>query len=57
MAGPETDAGRGALQASGTRMGHVKLQPVAVMDARVRSTFVKQAVKLNRLKGDPTRIR
>jgi hypothetical protein len=55
--GIEIDAGRGRLESSGTRMGHVKLHSVADIDARLLSEYVKQAVELNRLNGDSTKTR
>jgi hypothetical protein len=55
--GVELDAGRDILESSGVKMAHVKLSSVGDIDTRLLQTLVKQAVKLNRSKGDPTKTR
>lgn len=55
--GVELEAGRGILESSGVKMAHVKLRSVGDIDTRLLQTLVKQAVKLNRSKGDPTKTR
>jgi hypothetical protein len=53
--GVELDAGRGVLETSGSKMAHVKLRDVSDIDRSALTTLVRDAVRLNREKGDPTR--
>jgi hypothetical protein len=53
--GRELQDPKGLLQGSGAKMRHVKLSSVKDVDAKALSDFVRQAVKLNREKGDPSR--
>src|ERR1700747_2447188 len=53
--GVELDGGRGVLQTSGSKMAHVKLRDVKDIDRAALMSMVKDAVRLNREKGDPTR--
>jgi hypothetical protein len=46
---------KGLLQGTGAKMRHVRLVSTDDIDARAFAAFVKQAVKLNREKGDPSR--
>lgn len=55
--GVELDAGRGRLESAGSKMAHVKLNGVGDIRRSQLATLIKQAVKLNREKGDPTRLR
>jgi hypothetical protein len=55
--GVEIDAGRGLLESSGEKMAHVRLRASADIDASKFSRMVKEAVELNRRKGDPSRTR
>ncbi|HKZ54155.1 MAG TPA: DUF1801 domain-containing protein [Anaerolineales bacterium] len=48
------DPGR-LLQGSGEKMRHVKLTDEDAIQAEVLADFVRQAVRLNRVKGDPTK--
>jgi hypothetical protein len=43
------------LEGTGEKMRHVKISRVEQIDAGLFSRFVRQAVKLNLEKGDPTR--
>ena len=45
----------GLLQGSGEKMRHVKLTSVDDIDDQVLSDLVRQAVELNRSRGDPTK--
>jgi hypothetical protein len=45
----------GLLQGSGEKMRHVKLSNPDEIDAAALADFVKQAVELNRERGDPTK--
>jgi hypothetical protein len=45
----------GLLQGTGEKMRHVKLTSPKDIDEKVLSDFVRQAVKLNLAKGDPTK--
>ena len=53
--GLELQGGRAILESSGVRMAHVKLTTVGDIDTRLLQSLVKQAVKLNRAQGDPTK--
>lgn len=53
--GVELDAGRGLLESGGSKMAHVKLRNVEDIDRPALTQLVKDAVRLNREKGDPTR--
>jgi len=46
---------KGALSGSGSKMRHIKLASAADLDAKILKAFVKQATKLNKKHGDPTR--
>jgi hypothetical protein len=43
------------LQGTGEKMRHVKLASLSDVNESVLSGFVKQAVELNLVKGDPTK--
>ena len=45
----------GILQGSGDKMRHVKLSSLNDVEEEVLEIFVKEAIKLNELKGDPTK--
>ncbi|MFN2221862.1 MAG: DUF1801 domain-containing protein [Chloroflexota bacterium] len=53
--GVDIDDPQGLLQGSGEKMRHVKLTSAADVDAEAFTAFVKQAVRLNLDKGDPTK--
>ena len=53
--GAEMDDPKGALEGDGTRMRHVKIAPGAEPDHETIRDFVRQAIRLNRDKGDPTK--
>lgn len=55
--GVELDRGRGLLETTGSKMAHVKLRQVSDVDARVLADLVRQAVRLNAERGDPSRTR
>ena len=55
--GVELDAGRGILESSGSVMAHMKIRSEDEIDDRVVARLVKDAVRLNREKGDPTKRR
>jgi hypothetical protein len=46
---------KGLLQGSGSKMRHVKLTSLDDVDESTFADFVRQAIELNRAKGDPTR--
>jgi hypothetical protein len=46
---------KGLLQGSGDKMRHVKLQTLADIDPEAFAAYVEQAIKLNLMKGDPTK--
>ena len=46
---------KGFLQGSGGKMRHVKLTSLDDVDESIFADFVRQAIELNRVKGDPTR--
>jgi hypothetical protein len=43
------------LQGSGDKMRHVKLTSVGDIDEEVLADFIRQAVALNKTRGDPTK--
>jgi hypothetical protein len=53
--GVELEAPAGVLQGSGAKMRHLKLRTVDEIDAALIANLVRQAVALNRAKGNPTR--
>ena len=46
---------KGFLQGSGSKMRHVKLTSLDDVEESTFADFVRQAIELNRTKGDPTR--
>lgn len=55
--GVEVDGGRGVLESGGSKMGHVKLRGVADIDEAALAGMIREAVRLNAEKGDPSRAR
>jgi len=53
--GVDIDDPKGLLQGSGEKMRHVKLTGTNDIDEEAFAAYVKQAVKLNLEKGDPTK--
>lgn len=53
--GVDIDDPQGLLQGSGEKMRHVKLIGLDDVDTEAFDAFVKQAVRLNLEKGDPTK--
>lgn len=53
--GADLDDPKKLLDGSGDKMRHVKLTRVEEIDEAAFADFVRQAVELNRLKGDPTK--
>jgi hypothetical protein len=53
--GIDIDDPKGLLEGSGDKMRHVKLTGTKDVDEAAFAAFVKQAVKLNQEKGDPTK--
>ncbi len=53
--GVDIDDPEGLLQGDGDKMRHVKLTSIDGIDEDAFTSFVRQAVVLNHLKGDPTR--
>jgi hypothetical protein len=53
--GKELADPKGLLDSEGARMAHLKLTEACAFDPRAFAALVKQAVKLNREKGDPTK--
>jgi hypothetical protein len=46
---------KGRLQGSGGKMRHVKLSSLDDIDESTFSDLIRQAIEMNRLKGDPTK--
>ena len=55
--GVEGDGGRGILETGGTKMAHIKLRRLSDIDEGVLVEMVREAVRLNAEKGDPSRTR
>ncbi len=55
--GAELSDPKGLLSGEGDRMKHVKLASVKDINKSALQAFVKEAVRLNREKGDPTKNR
>jgi hypothetical protein len=53
--GAELDDPHGLLQGTGEKMRHIKLAGVDDIREEALAGFVRQAVALNRAKGDPTK--
>ncbi|MCB0204760.1 MAG: DUF1801 domain-containing protein [Caldilineae bacterium] len=53
--GVDLDDPKGLLEGSGDKMRHVKLTGVDGIDEDAFADFVRQAIELNHLKGDPTK--
>jgi hypothetical protein len=53
--GIDLDDPKGILEGSGDKMRHVKLTSLEDFDAAQFADFVRQAVELNQVKGDPTK--
>jgi hypothetical protein len=53
--GGELKDPKGLLEGSGSRMAHVKIREGEALDGKSITAFVKEAVKLNKAKGDPTK--
>jgi hypothetical protein len=53
--GIELEDSQGLLQGTGDKMRHLRLMGVDDIQAEVFSDFVRQAVRLNEEKGDPTK--
>ena len=53
--GADLEDPAGILQGSGDKMRHVKLASLDDIDEGVLEDFIRQAVDLNMLKGDPTK--
>jgi len=53
--GGELKDPKGLLEGSGTRMAHVKIAEGDALDSKSIAAFLKEAVKLNKAKGDPTK--
>jgi hypothetical protein len=53
--GSELRAPAGVLEGAGDRMRHIKIATKDELDDKLVIDLVKQAVKLNAAKGDPTR--
>ena len=54
--GADLDA-RGRLESGGSKMAHAKLRTLSDLDEQLFARLVKQAVRLNREQGDPSRTR
>ena len=54
--GVELEDPKGLLAGTGEKMRHVKLTGVEDIDEAAFAEFVRQAVALNRAKGDPTKL-
>ena len=53
--GVELNDPEGVLQGSGAKMRHTKLKRMEDIDADAITDLIRQAIELNRLKGDPSR--
>lgn len=51
------ETGRGLLETGGSKMAHVKLRSPEEIDEPLLRDMVETAVRLNREKGDPSRVR
>jgi len=52
--GAEMVSGRGSLEGAGDRMAHVKLARAAEIRRPLFQKWIREAVELNAVKGDPT---
>jgi len=55
--GVEVDGGRGILETGGSKMAHIKVRRVSDIDEVVLADMVREAVRLNKEWGDPSRPR
>jgi hypothetical protein len=55
--GVEVDRSRGILETGGSKMAHIKLRRVSDIDEAILAEMVREAVRLNAEKGDPSRTR
>jgi hypothetical protein len=46
---------KGLLQGSGSKMRHVKITGINDIDESIFVDFIRQAIELNQVKGDPTK--
>jgi len=46
---------KGLLQGSGSKMRHVKITSINDIDESIFVDFIRQAIELNQVKGDPTK--
>lgn len=53
--GAELDDPKGLLEGSGKKMRHVRVESVKDIPTAALKNFIKQAIKLNEAKGDPSR--
>lgn len=53
--GVDLDDPNGLLEGSGDKMRHVKLTSIEDVNTDAFAAFVRQAIALNQLKGDPTK--
>lgn len=53
--GVDLDDPKGLLEGSGDKMRHVKLTSIEDVNTDAFAAFVRQAIALNQLKGDPTK--
>ena len=55
--GMQLAAGTGVIEGSGSKMGHIKLRSIGDLKPALIQTLVREAVTLNREKGDPTKAK
>jgi len=53
--GVDLDDPDGRLEGSGQKMRHVKIEQSSQIDEKAFAAFVQQAIRLNAIKGDPSR--
>lgn len=53
--GAELNDPKGLLEGSGAKMRHVKIESIKDIPTAALKNFIKQAIKLNQTKGNPSR--
>jgi len=53
--GLDIPSGKGKLESGGQKMAHVKIHSEDEIDKELFQKWVKEAIRLNRTKGDPTK--
>jgi hypothetical protein len=53
--GMQLETGRGIIEGSGSKMGHIKLRAMSELKPALLKALVQEAAALNRARGDPTK--